>query len=105
MVITKADLVRRLTGQGVLKQKESKKAVDCLIEAMKRVLTGGDDLLISGFGKFSVRQRGQKRVRNPRTGDEFVMEPRKVVTFKISPVLRRRMNHRRPERLAATGTS
>jgi len=95
MVVTKADLVKRLSQEGVLKRHECKRAVECLIEAMKQSLARGEDLLISGFGKFSIRQRGHKRVRNPRTGDEFLMNPRKVVTFKVSPVLRRRVNHPR----------
>jgi integration host factor subunit alpha len=92
MAVTKADVVKLLTQREVLKRKEAKKAVDCLIESMKRTLASGDDLLISGFGKFSVRQRGHKRVRNPRTGDEFLMQPRRVVSFRVSPVLRRRVN-------------
>jgi len=97
MVVTKADLVKKLTQDGVLKRKECKRAVECLIESMKSSLARGEDLLISGFGKFSIRRRGHKRVRNPRTGDEFLMNPRKVVTFRVSPVLRRRVNHRVPQ--------
>jgi len=97
MVITKADLVKKLSSDGVLKRKDCKRAVDCLIESMKHSLARGEDLLISGFGKFTIRHRGHKRVRNPRTGDEFLMSPRKVVTFRVSPVLRRRVNgHRQP---------
>jgi integration host factor subunit alpha len=92
MAMTKADLVKSLSHLGVLKREHCKQAVDCLIEQMKRTLSEGEDLLISGFGKFSVRSRGHKRVRNPRTGDEFVMNPRKVVTFRVSPVLRRSIN-------------
>ena len=92
MVVTKADLVKAVSQQGVLKRKECKQAVECLIESMKQALAQGEDLLISSFGKFSIRHRGHKRVRNPRTGDEFLMKPRKVVTFRASPVLRRRLN-------------
>jgi integration host factor subunit alpha len=92
MAMTKAHLVKELSRQGVLKRKDCQRAVDCLIESMKSSLARGEDLLISGFGKFSIRNRGRKRVRNPRTGDEFLMDPRKVVTFRVSPVLRRRIN-------------
>lgn len=63
-----------------------------LLEIMKDTLVQGDDLLISGFGKFSVRQKNARRGRNPQTKESLMLRPRKVMVFKASGVLRERLN-------------
>jgi integration host factor subunit alpha len=59
---------------------------------MKKNLESGDDLLISGFGKFCVREKRQRRGRNPATGEDLILRPRRVVTFKCSGKLREQVN-------------
>jgi len=59
---------------------------------MKRSLESGEDVMISGFGKFCVKEKKERRGRNPSTGEDMVLEPRKVVTFKCSGNLRDRIN-------------
>ena len=59
---------------------------------MKETLVSGDDVLISGFGKFRVKEKRERRGRNPATGEDMMLTPRKVVTFRCSPVLRKRVN-------------
>ena len=63
-----------------------------LIELIKSKLAYGEDVLISEFGKFCVHQKRERRVRNPATGEDMMLAPRKVVTFKCSGNLRRRIN-------------
>ncbi len=63
-----------------------------LLEIMKDTLAQEDDLLISGFGKFSVRQKRERRGRNPQTEESMVLSARKILVFKASGVLRERIN-------------
>ena len=58
----------------------------------KQNLENGEDVLISGFGKFCVKEKKERKGRNPATGDDMMLSPRKVVTFRCSPVLRKRIN-------------
>jgi integration host factor subunit alpha len=66
--------------------------VEQLIEAIKSTLASGEDVLVSSFGKFSVNDKKERRGRNPATGDSMMLRPRRVVTFKCSGKLRRRVN-------------
>ncbi len=88
MALTKDKLVVRLQTQLGLTKQESRQAVERLFEIMKDTLTEGEDLLISGFGKFSVRQKNARRGRNPQTKESLMLRPRKVMVFKASGVLR-----------------
>ncbi len=67
--------------------------VEAFLEIAKNSLRRGDDLLLSGFGKFNVKQKQARRGRNPQTGDELILAPRKVITFKPSGLLRNRINN------------
>ena len=73
-------------------KKECFDIVETLIELIKRNLEKNDDVLISGFGKFCVKDKKARRGRNPATGEDLVLEPRRVVTFKYSGKLREMMN-------------
>ena len=73
-------------------RKQAIDAVETLIEIMKRSLENGDDVLISGFGKFCVNEKKERRGRNPATGEDMMLPPRKVVTFKCSGKLRNKLN-------------
>ena len=92
MSLTKDKLIARLQTQVGLDKQESRQIVERLLEIMKDTLAGGEELLISGFGKFSVRQKNERRGRNPQTKESLVLAARKVLVFKASGVLRKRIN-------------
>ena len=91
MTLTKADLVEMISENG-LSRKESSELVEALLEIMKQTLESGEDVMISGFGKFCVKNKIRRRGRNPATGEELYLDPRRVVTFQCSGVLRDRIN-------------
>ncbi len=93
MTLTKSDLVNHVYQQNNLRKAEAVEAVEALLEIIKTSLCGNDNVLISGFGKFSVKTKKERRGRNPQTGDQLLLPPRRVVTFKPSGVLRERMNN------------
>ena len=71
---------------------ESSRIFESVLETLKTSLSNGEDVLISGFGKFIVRKKEARRGRNPQTGDDLTLEPRRVITFKCSSVMRDRIN-------------
>jgi integration host factor subunit alpha len=92
MTLTKASIVEKVSTENGLSQKQSSEYVEFLLEIMKRTLASGEDLLISGFGKFSVKEKRERRGRNPATDQDLILPPRKVVTFKYSGRLRDHIN-------------
>jgi integration host factor subunit alpha len=92
MATTKAHIVQAISQDLELPTKQSTQVVETLLEILKRTLQSGEDVLISGFGKFSVRRKLERKGRNPATGDDLMLRSRKVVTFKCSGKLRRRIN-------------
>ena len=92
MTLTKAKIATRLQTQISLTKFESLEYVDRLFELMKSTLANGEDLLVSGFGKFHVREKKERLGRNPQTNEKLMLRPRQVVTFKASGVLRERVN-------------
>ena len=92
MALTKDKLVIRLQTQLGLTKPESRQMVEGLLGLMKDTLTNGEDLLVSGFGKFIVRQKNERRGRNPQTKESLILAARKVLVFKTSGVLRNRIN-------------
>ncbi|MGC8495571.1 MAG: integration host factor subunit alpha [Syntrophobacteraceae bacterium] len=92
MTLTKAQIVENLFGKNIFTKTESTQAIDTLFELMKNSLERGEDILISGFGKLSVKEKHGRRGRNPQTGESMKLEPRRVVTFKCSAVLRDKVN-------------
>ena len=92
MALTKDKLVSRLQTQLGWSKQESRQAVERLFEIIKDTLANGEDLLISGYGKFSVRQKNARRGRNPQTKESLILSARKVLVFKASGVLRERIN-------------
>jgi integration host factor subunit alpha len=91
MALTKADLVENVAREGFTK-KDSAKIVETVLELIKSTLKAGDEILISGFGKFCVKEKKQRRGRNPATGEDLILDARRVVTFKCSPVLTDKIN-------------
>jgi len=92
VTLTKADLVQKVYQNHNLTKAQASEAVEALLRITKDCLKNGEDLLISGFGKFNVKQKRSRRGRNPQTGDELILDARKVVTFKPSGLLRSRIN-------------
>jgi integration host factor subunit alpha len=91
MALTKNDIVTSVHELGFTKKK-SVEIIETLLEIMKRTLEKNEDVLISGFGKFCVKQKKQRRGRNPATGADLMLKERKVVTFKCSGKLRDKIN-------------
>lgn len=92
MTLTKAHIVETLQNHLGFTRKESIATVEKLLEIIKGTLASGEDVLISGFGKFCVKNKKKRRGRNPATGDDLMLGPRKVVTFKCSGKLRDKIN-------------
>jgi len=92
MAITKEKLTILLQDRLGISRQESRQLVERVFKIMKDTLTQGEDLLVSGFGKFSVRQKKARRGRNPQTNVNLTISPRKVVVFKASGVLRQRLS-------------
>ncbi|MGA3118904.1 MAG: integration host factor subunit alpha [Syntrophobacteraceae bacterium] len=92
MTLTKAHIVEALFAQNIFTRTQSAQVIDALFELIKQSLQNGEDVLISGFGRFSVKQKHERPARNLKTGKPMTLPPRKVVTFKYSRVLRAGMN-------------
>ena len=92
MTLTKAHMFEIIHSQNSLPKKRSTEIIEILLELIKKSLENGDDVLISGFGKFTVKEKGERRGRNPATGTDLMLKPRKVVTFKCSGRLREKIN-------------
>ncbi|GBC59906.1 integration host factor subunit alpha [Desulfonema ishimotonii] len=93
MTLTKARIIDEIQSQLNFSKKETTDIVENLLEIMKRTMETGDDVLISGFGKFCVKDKKKRRGRNPATGDDMMLSPRRVVTFKCSGKLREKVNN------------
>ncbi|UCD81315.1 MAG: integration host factor subunit alpha [Desulfobacterales bacterium] len=91
MALTKNDIVAAVHELGFTKKK-SVEVIESLLEIIKNALETSEDVLISGFGKFCVKQKGQRRGRNPATGQDLILRERRVVTFKCSGKLRSKIN-------------
>ena len=92
MALTKNDIVARLQDELGLTKSQSIQVTECLVEQVKASLESGDDVLVSGFGKFCVKEKNERKGRNPATGEDLMLEPRRVVTFTYSGSLRKRVN-------------
>jgi len=92
MTLNKADLIDSIYNQLDLPKTKSAHVVDSLLEIIKKTLEDGEDVLISGFGKFCVRKKNRRRGRNPQTGEDLMLGERRVVTFRCSGVLRDKVN-------------
>lgn len=88
MSLTKAGIIEKVTQETGLPKHKSSHAVECVLEIIKGTLASGEDVLISGFGKFCVCEKSERRGRNPATGEDLMLPARRVVTFKCSGKLR-----------------
>lgn len=92
MTLTKAQIIEEISNKDGFTKKNSIKIVETLLDIIKSTLESGDDVLISGFGKFCVKEKKERRGRNPATGDDMMLSARNVVTFKCSSKLRDMIN-------------
>ena len=92
MALVKDDLVQSLYDNVGLSRAQAVKAVETVFEIMKETLSSGEDILISGFGKFVVKNKAERRGRNPATGEDLTLEARRVATFKNSSLLVGKIN-------------
>jgi integration host factor subunit alpha len=91
MALTKNDIVNKVHELGLTK-KNATEVIESLLEVIKGSLAKGEDVLVSGFGKFCVKEKQPRRGRNPATGADLLLRERKVVTFKCSGKLRDKIN-------------
>jgi len=92
MALTKIDIVESIKDQFGFTKNQSFETVETLLEIMKKTLESGEDILVSGFGRFCVKEKAERRGRNPATGGDLMLAPRRVVTFRCSGKLRERVN-------------
>ena len=90
--LTKAHIIKAVAESNGYTRKKSIETVETVLELIKRSLESGEDVLISGFGKFCVKEKAERRGRNPATGKDMMLAPRKVVTFKWSGKLKEKLN-------------
>ena len=92
MTLTKAQIVASIQHNVGQPRDKSAELVETLLEIIKKTLERGDDVMISGFGKFCVKNKNARKGRNPSTGEDMMLNNRKVVTFRCSPLLRDKIN-------------
>jgi len=92
MILNKTAIIEEVYKKLGFQRKEADEMVEALLETLKETLESGEDVLISGFGKFCVKEKAAQRGRNPATGEVAILPSRRVVTFKWSNKLRERLN-------------
>jgi integration host factor subunit alpha len=92
MTLTKAQIVEAIARQNGFPKNQSTRIVETLLEIIKSRLASAEDVMISGFGKFCVKDKKERKGRNPATGEDMMLRPRGVVTFRCSGKLRDRIN-------------
>ena len=95
--MTKAEIVEQIYERVGFSKKEAAELVEKVFDIMKETLAQGEKVKISGFGNFVVRQKNARKGRNPQTGQEILLEARRVLTFKPSLVLKNILNDEEPE--------
>ena len=92
MTLTKSQIIDAVAERNGFTRKKSLETVETLLEIIKSTLASGDDVLVSGFGKLCVKEKRERRGRNPMTGEDMILAPRRVVTFKCSGKLKDKIN-------------
>ena len=90
--MTKADIVEKIYDKVGFSKKESAELVETVFDIIKNTLEKGDKIKLAGFGNFVVKEKADRRGRNPQTGDEIIISARKILTFKPSQVLKAAIN-------------
>jgi len=92
LTLNKTDIIEKISDTNTLKPSQAKETVETLLEIVKSTLSSGEEVMITGFGKFQINEKSARKGRNPATGDEMILDKRRVVTFKCSGKLRDAMN-------------
>jgi len=92
MAVTKADIVETICVTNGFSKKQSIETLETLLEIIKQTLESGEDVLVSGFGKFCVKHKKERKGRNPASGEDMMLRPRKVLTFRYSNKLKDKIN-------------
>jgi len=92
MTLTKAQIVEAIAEQNGFPKSQSSEIIEIVLEIIKSHLASGEDVMVSGFGKFCVNEKRERKGRNPATGEDMMLRPRKVVTFKCSGKLKDKIN-------------
>jgi len=92
--MTKVDLAEKIQTRTGLTKKDSAEMLETVLSIMKSTLESGENMKISGFGSFIVKQKADRRGRNPQTGETITIEARQILTFKPSVLLRQAINGR-----------
>jgi integration host factor subunit alpha len=92
LALTKQTIIEKISKKNNLSPTDAKDTVEHLLEIMKTTLESGEDIMISGFGKFQVNEKAPRKGRNPATDQEMMLDKRRTVTFKCAGVLRDRIN-------------
>jgi len=95
MTLTKAHVAKTIHNHCGFTNDRSAQLVGSLLEIIKQTLESAEDILITGFGKFCVKEKRERRGRNPQTGEDLMLDSRRVVTFRCSGVLRDKINGKR----------
>ena len=90
--LTKQTIIDKISTKNNQTPSQAKDTLESLLEIIKSTLASGEDIMISGFGKFQVNEKAPRKGRNPATGKEMILDGRRVVTFKCSGGLRDRVN-------------
>lgn len=91
MAFTKESIIATIAKTNCTKNR-AQELVETLLETIKRTLENGEDVMISGFGKFCIQEKRERRGRNPATGTAMMLDSRRIVTFKCSGALKNRLN-------------
>jgi len=92
LALTKQTIIEKISAEFEQSPSEAKNTIEQLLEIVKTTLASGEDVMISGFGKFQVNEKAPRKGRNPATGGEMMLDGRKTVTFKCAGLLRDRIN-------------
>ncbi|MEJ2286648.1 MAG: integration host factor subunit alpha [Desulfobacterales bacterium] len=92
MALTKAQMVMANSKLNGFSINQSSEIIETLLELIKKTLASGEDVLISNFGRLCVKEKKERKGRNPATGEDMMLPPRRIVTFKCSGTLRRKIN-------------
>ncbi|MCP3943070.1 MAG: integration host factor subunit alpha [Desulfobacteraceae bacterium] len=92
MALTKQAIIEEISEKNNCSPSEAKDTIKHFLEIMKSTLASGEDIMISGFGKFCVNDKAPRKGRNPATGEDMVLDKRKVVTFKCAGKLKDKIN-------------
>lgn len=92
MTLTKADIAKKIADDCGFMKGEATEVFEKLLDIIKKNLIDGEDVMISGFGKWNIKSKHARKGRNPKTGEQMVLDARRVVTWSYSPVLKKAVN-------------